>query len=96
MGYGYGGHMGYGYGGPMGYGGNMMYGYGGGILWLVVIILAVVAIYYLVMRSRSIHSSQGQVPAPPTESAVDILKKRFARGEISKEEFDEMKNHLQG
>jgi uncharacterized membrane protein len=29
-----------------------------------------------------------------SESALDILKKRYARGEISKMDFDEMKRNL--
>ena len=28
------------------------------------------------------------------ESAFDILEKRLARGEISKEQFDDLKNHI--
>jgi putative membrane protein len=30
------------------------------------------------------------------ESALDILKKRYAKGEISKEDFKEMKKTLEG
>jgi len=68
-----------------------MYGYGGGLLWLVIIVVVGVAIYYQVTHSRKSRSSEG----PAGEKALDLLKKRYARGEISKEEFENMKKDLQ-
>ena len=37
----------------------------------------------------------GQGIASRPETSLDILKNRYARGEISKQEFDEMKQALQ-
>jgi putative membrane protein len=78
--------------GDKGMGGNTMFG--GGIMGLIIIVLVGVAVYYLVMQSKNqsknMHSSQ----ETPMETALDILKKRFARGEITKEEFENMKREL--
>ena len=78
-------------GGNFGFG--MMNGFGGVfmiLLWIVIIGLGVWLISGLVSRTNS------QPPAnlPPAESALDILKKRYARGEITKEQFEEMRHTL--
>lgn len=55
------------------------------LVWLV--FPAIVAlIVYLVMRSAR--------PGGTGDSPLDILKKRYARGEISKEEFEQMKKDI--
>ncbi len=65
------------------------YGYGGIIMW-VLIILAVAAIIYF-----AVNASNGTKIEGKEESALDILKRRYARGDISKEEFEEKKKDIQ-
>lgn len=69
----------------MGFGGMMWYGW---LFWIIII----GAVVYLIVRltTQSGRSSEGQ----QGETALDILKKRYARGEISKEEFEQMKKDL--
>lgn len=71
----------------------IMHGFGGmglGMLWYWLIgILILVAIVWLVSRSFSLNRPDSQ-----SKSALDILKERYARGEIDKEEFEEKKSHL--
>ena len=77
--------------GPMGNWGHMMgYGYGGGFMWLIVLVLVGVAVYFLLQVSKS-KGPDRQI----TEQPLDILKKRYAKGEIDKEEFDRKKKDLE-
>jgi len=70
----------------MGYG-----GYGGMLMWLVLIILAGVIIYFVFSQSKK----SGNSIDSTRESPMDILKKRYAKGEISKEEFDRLKSEIE-
>lgn len=61
-----------------------------GLLFMVLFWVFVIAsVIYLVKWLM------GQGIAGRQESGLDILKKRYARGEISKQEFDAMKQDLQ-
>jgi len=51
------------------------------LFWVVIIVLAIAAVRWLLA------AAPGR-PAAPGETAEDILKKRYARGEIQKEEFE--------
>lgn len=57
---------------------------------LLFLILLGVAIYFIV-KNVNLKNGIGQAK----ESPIDILKKRYAKGEITKEDFDRMKNELQ-
>lgn len=59
---------------------------GGGFMFLFWILLAV-AIIWLVVSYKDKSSAS-------TETALDIAKKRYAAGEITKEELDEIKRNL--
>ena len=76
--------------GPMdGYGHMMDYWGGGLVTWLLLVIFVVVLIYFLVRGLGA-----GGWRPPPQETPLDILKKRYARGEITKEQFDQIRKDL--
>lgn len=69
------------------------WGFGMGWFWppiimLVTIMVVIAAIVYLVRRNSP-------PSGPGGDTALDILKKRYARGEISKEEFEEKRRHIE-
>ena len=83
-----------------GYGPHMMWGGGWfgwilGPLMMVLIIGGVIAVVVLLVRSLggSAHSAHGPASRP---DPLDILKERFARGEIDKEEFEDRRKVLGG
>ncbi len=61
------------------------------LFWMAVIVAILFFIRWLVVSNRH-HTDQ---KAGPTDSALEILKIRYAKGEIGKEEFEEKKRDLQ-
>ena len=74
--------------------GGMMWGWGYGffgwlmmlLFWALIIAGALLVIRWLVDQTRS--------PALGSETALDVLKRRYAKGEITKEQFEAMKRDL--
>ena len=66
----------------------MHYGYGGGWMWIIFVIIIALLVYFLVQASKK---ESEQIS---TETPLDILKKRYAKGEITKEEFEQMKEDI--
>ncbi len=67
----------------------MNWGWGGGLMMILWIALLAGLIFWIIKATQK---GGNQLSQP--ESAIDILKKRYARGEISKEEFEERKKDL--
>jgi putative membrane protein len=75
-----------GWGHMMGYG-----GYGGVIMWIVLLALAAVIVYFVFRQINQNDNRSGT----EKENPLDIAKRRYAAGEISKEEFERLKNDIE-
>jgi putative membrane protein len=75
---------------------NMMnwgnYGWGMGFGWIFMVLFWALVILGIVYIVQAISRRPGQ--SWPEETPLDILKKRYAKGEITKEEFERMKDDL--
>ena len=80
------------YGFYNGYGGwgagSMMGWFGGGIVMILFWILFIGLIAWIAREASGRHSHHS------SSSALDILKERYAKGEIDKEEFESKKKDL--
>lgn len=57
------------------------------LFWILIIVGAVLIIRWLVTETGSRGAGSG-------ETALDILKRRYAKGELTKEQFEAMKRDL--
>jgi uncharacterized membrane protein len=64
------------------------------IFWTGVILLVLAAVAIAVLRGGL--SGLTHPPAPPAETPLDILARRFASGEITADEFQKGRDLLQG
>ena len=62
------------------------------IFWIAAIL---VCLYFIFGRGRAPRIC-GPGPGLAEETALDILKKRYAKGEITKEEFEQMRRDILG
>jgi putative membrane protein len=70
----------------MHWGGDFGMGFGGGLIFMILFWgLVILGVVYLVKMLLSGSSTEGK----KSESAREVLEKRFAKGEMSKEEFEE-------
>jgi putative membrane protein len=73
---------------------------GGMFIFPLIMLVVVLVIIYMIFGRGDFRlpwqdSSQYLKSGGVSETALDILKKRYARGEISKEEFEQMKKDLE-
>ena len=71
--------------------GGGWYGMALGPLFMILVLALVIAVAVLLVRwlSGPWHSNQSSSHLPPSRTPLDILKERYARGEIDKEQFEE-------
>ena len=80
------GHMG-------GWGGMMNFWFGGIFMWVLILVVIVLAVY-LISRSARPNRYRESAMETSKETPIDILKKRYAKGEIGREEFERMRKEL--
>ncbi len=54
-------------------------------MWLIIVIVVAIAIYFLMQAQKG--RTTGETP-------LEILKKRYAKGEITEEEYNRLKQDL--
>jgi len=83
----------------MGYGAGLGFGFGGLLVLLGCVLLVVgviVLIAWAIGRSRPGSSTAvAQAPRPAADDAVEVLRGRFARGEMTADEFSAARQALE-
>lgn len=76
-----------------------MYGghwWGMGFGWITGLIFLIVIIWLIIkVLNHDSYYHKSHTNSSASSSAMNILKERYAKGEISKEEFQEKKKHIE-
>lgn len=86
------------YGGGWGMmGPGMMGSYGGGWWWMLIpmVLVPALVIWAIVALVRGTGWTGGHSSSESGDSAMEVLRKRYARGDISKQEFEEKRRDLE-
>lgn len=78
--------------------GGMISGWGTGFGifgWLIMVLFWALVIVGIVLAARWLMGEKGRGPSRSQETALDILKKRYASGEIDREQYEAMKKDLE-
>ncbi|WP_246010436.1 SHOCT domain-containing protein [Bacillus yapensis] len=70
-----------------------MFGMGGGAIMMILVVLLIGYLFYLGMNNQKI-GTQNRNQQIASSSALEIAKSRLAQGEISFEEFEQIKRNL--
>ena len=65
------------------------HGYGGGMMWIFWILIIIALVWFVAIATRRGGASPGI-----DKTALEILKERYARGEIDRDEFEQKQKDL--
>jgi putative membrane protein len=71
----------------------MSLGSSGFMMWVIAAIAAIIVVLAVLLLLRRASGAAGS-GSSGEETSLEILEKRYARGEITKEEFERMKRDL--
>jgi putative membrane protein len=69
-------------------------GWGMGFGWIIGLLILAAIIWIIVRSLNQSSNAHTHTHIPVSKSAIDILKERYASGEIDKQEFEEKKKDL--
>lgn len=77
-----------------GFGGGGIIGFIISLIFGLILLVGLGLLIWWLVRQSSAGRYGGPAAQPPASRALEILNERYAKGEISKEEYDERKREL--